>query len=144
MLEALHKAHNFELPKALVQQEAQALQADTMRQMGQDDPNKAPAIENFIPMAEQRVRLSLLVQELIVREQIELDRGRVEERIQELASPYESPEEAAQLYRSNRDLMTQIESAVLEDQVVDVLIEKGKAKQKPLGFDEFMNMQDAD
>jgi trigger factor len=144
VLEALHKAHNFELPTALVQQEAQALQADTMRQMGQDDPTKAPALDNFMPMAEQRVRLSLLVQELIVREQIELDRDRVEERIQELASPYESPEEAAQLYRSNRDLMTQIESAVLEDQVVDVLIEKGKAKPKSLGFDEFMNMQDAD
>ena len=79
-----------------------------------------------------------------VKEQIELDRDRVEERVQELASPYESPEEAAQLYRSNRELMTQIESAVLEDQVVDVLIEKGKAKLKPLAFDEFMNMQDAD
>lgn len=144
VLEALHKAHNFELPTALVQQEAQALQADTMRQMGQDDPTRAPALDNFIPMAEQRVRLSLLVQELIVREQIDLDRDRVEERIQELASPYESPEEAAQLYRSNRDLMTQIESAVLEDHVVDVLIEKGKAKPAPLGFDEFMNMQDSD
>lgn len=144
VLEALHKAHNFELPTALVQQEAQALQADTMRQMGQDDPTKAPALDNFVPMAEQRVRLSLLVQELIVREQVELDRARVEERVQELASPYESPEEAAQLYRSNRELMTQIESAVLEDQVVDVLIEKGKAKVRPLGFDEFMNMQDAD
>ena len=44
VLEALHKAHEFELPSGLVQQEAQALQADTMRQMGQDDPTKAPAI----------------------------------------------------------------------------------------------------
>jgi trigger factor len=144
VLQALHQAHSFDLPTPLVHQEAHALQADAMQRMGVDDPAKAPALDNFLPMAEQRVRLSLLVQELIVREKIELDRDRVEQRIQELASPYESPEEAAQLYRSNKELMTQIESAVLEDQVVDVLIEKGESKPKKLGFDEFMNMQDAD
>jgi trigger factor len=59
-----------------------------------------------------------------------------------LASPYEKPEEAAQLYRSNRDLMGQVESTVLEEQVVDYLIEQGQQKTRDLAFDEFMNMQD--
>lgn len=142
VLEALHEANRIELPQAPVQQEAQSLQAEAMRRMHIDDPAKAPALDNFLEMAEKRVRLSLLVQDLIVRQEIDLDRERVEERVQELASPYESPEEAAQMYRGSKELMAQIESSVLEDQVVDFLIEHGKAEKNSLSFDEFMNMQE--
>ena len=143
-LDALHDAHPVELPKALVDDEVRALQADAMRRMGIDDPAQAPAAEHFKPMAEKRVRLSLLVQDLIVKEKIELDRNRVDARIDELASPYEEPAEAAKLYRSNRELMTQIESSVLEDQVVDRVVDKAGVKAKTYKFDEFMKMQDAD
>jgi trigger factor len=142
VLAALHDAHPLELPRALVDQEAHALQHEAMRQYGIDDHDKAPPLENFRPMAERRVRLSLLVQELIAKEKIALDRTRVDERIQELASPYEMPEEAARLYRSNKDLMSQIESAVLEDQVVDFLIEHGQTERVKISFDDFMKTQD--
>lgn len=144
VLNALHDAHTVEIPQALVEQETQTLQQEAMRRMGTKDPNQAPQRESLLPMAEKRVRLSLLVNELIVRQQIELDRNKVEQRVQELAAPYESPEEAAQLYRSNPELMAQIESGVLEDQVVDLLIEQGQATHNKMSFDEFMNMQDAD
>jgi trigger factor len=143
-LDALHDAHAVDVPQALVDQEIHELQHEAMRRMGIKDHAQAPKREAFASMAEKRVRLSLLVQELIVQRQIELDRERVERRIQELAAPYESPEEAAQLYRSNRDLMSQIESGVLEDQVIDLLIEQGQATPRKMSFDEFMNMQDAE
>jgi trigger factor len=143
VLDALHDAHPVQLPKTLVDQEAHALQHEAMRRMGQKDHDQAPPLEGFRPMAEKRVRLSLLVQELIAKEQITLDRAKVEERIQEIASPYEVPEEAAQIYRANKDMMAQIESSVLEDQVVEFIKANGKASLKKLGFDEFMNMQDA-
>ena len=144
VLDVLHNAHEIELPRALVDQEAHALQHEAMRRMGIEDHDKAPPLDRFRQMAERRVRLSLLVQELIAKEKIELDRERVEERIQELASPYEVPEEAARLYRSNADLMSQIESAVLENQVVDFLIDHGQTSRTKMSFDEFMAMQDED
>lgn len=144
VLDALHDAHEFELPGALVDQEAHSLQHEAMRRMGVEDHDKAPPLSTFRPIAERRVRLSLLVQEIIAREQIVLDRQRVEERIQELASPYEVPEEAARLYRSNKELMSQIESAVLEDQVVEHLVEHGQSTRAKLSFDEFMKTQDDD
>ncbi len=144
VLDALHDAHKVELPESLVQQEVEVLRNEAMQRMGVEDPNEAPSAENFLPMAERRVRLSLLVKELIVKEKIELDRDRVEERIQELASPYEIPDEAARLYRGNKELMAQIESAVLEDQVVEYVTENGQSKKQELNFDEFMNMQDAE
>lgn len=144
VLDALHDAHPVQLPEALVGQEMHSLQHDAMRRMGIQDHAQAPAAENFRPAAEKRVRLSLLVQELIAQEKLEIDRERVEARVQELASPYESPEEAAQLYRSNREMMSQIESSVLEDQVVELLIERGQSKTQKLSFDEFMQMQDTE
>jgi trigger factor len=146
VLDALHSAHAIELPRAPVEQESHVLQHEAMRRMGipDHDHDRHPSAEPFRPLAEKRVRLSLLVQELIVKEKIVLNRERVEQRIQELAAPYEKPAEAAQLYRSNQEFMTQIESSVLEDEVVDHLIGHGKTETKSFGFDEFMNMQDAD
>jgi trigger factor len=143
VLDALHDAHTFQLPKTLVDQEAHALQHEAMRRMGTDDHDRAP-VAGFKPLAEKRVRLSLLVQELIGRHQIALDRARVEDRIQEISSPYEVPEEAAQIYRANKEMMAQIESAVLEDQVVDFVIDSAKPNRTKFGFDEFMNMQDSE
>jgi trigger factor len=143
VLDALHNAHTFQLPKTLVDQEAHALQHEAMRRMGTDDHDRAP-VAGFKPLAEKRVRLSLLVQELIGRHQIALDRAKVEDRIQEIASPYEVPEEAAQIYRANKEMMAQIESAVLEDQVVDFVIDSARPNRTKFGFDEFMNMQDSE
>jgi trigger factor len=89
-------------------------------------------------MAASRVTLSLLVQELVGRNEIRVDQTRVDERVRELAAPYEQPEEAEQLYRGSRDLMSQVESAVLEEQVVDFLLEHGNARKKAATFAEFM------
>ncbi|MCB1694458.1 MAG: trigger factor, partial [Pseudomonadales bacterium] len=83
------------------------------------------------------------VQELIGSSKIEVDRDRVDERISELASPYEDPDQAAQLYRSNRQLMSQVETAVLEEQVVDFLVENAKVRELSQSFEEFMQNEDA-
>ena len=142
-LNALLEGNRIDVPKALVAQEIQGLQADAMRRSGIQDPQKAPPAENFREAAMRRVQLGLLVQEVIRAHKVELDRGRVDRRIEELVVPYEKPQEAAQLYRSSRELMAQVESAVLEDQVVDFLLASGKVKDKATTFDEFMGMGDS-
>jgi trigger factor len=139
-LNALLEGNRIEVPKALVTQEVQGLQAEAMRRLGVQDREKAPPAETFRDHATRRVQLGLLVQEVIRAHKVELDRARVDRRIEELSAPYEKPHEAAQLYRSSRDLMTQVESAVLEDQVVEFLLERGKVKDKTTTFDEFMGM----
>jgi trigger factor len=142
-LDALLDANRLEVPNALVVDEMRSLQAEAMRRMGTQDPAKAPGIENFREAAGRRVRLGLLMQELIAKHKLELDRGRVDERIQELAAPYEKPQEAAQLYRGSRELMAQIESAVLEEQVVEFLLANGKPKDVASDFEQFMGMGEA-
>ena len=140
-LNALLEGNRIDVPNALIAQEVRSLQADAMRRLGIQDPEKAPPADSFRESATRRVQLGLLVQEVIRAHKIELDRGRVDRRIEELSAPYEKPQEAAQLYRSSRDLMAQVESAVLEDQVVDFLLARGKVKDKTSTFDEFMGME---
>jgi trigger factor len=114
------------------------LQADALRQMGSSDPQQAPPRERFESIAQRRVIVGLLIQEVLKRHTIKLDQARVEQRIKELAAPYERPDEAAQYYRSDRTMMAQVEASVLEDQIVDYLLSKAATKTKTLTFKDFM------
>jgi trigger factor len=138
VFDGLIRVNRVAVPRSLVEQEIDALQAEALRQMGGKDPKQAPARERFVPLAQRRVTVGLLVQELLARHKIRLDQVRVDARVKELASPYEKPEEAAQFYRSNRGMMAQVEAGVLEDQVVDFLLENVKVNDKTLTFQEFM------
>lgn len=136
--DALMGVNEVALPRALVDQEIESLQADALRQMGSSDPKHAPARERFEALARRRVTVGLLIQELLKKHKIKLDPARVETRIKEIAAPYEKPDEAAQFYRSDRGMMGQVEASVLEDQVVDFLLEHATRRAKSLSFKEFM------
>lgn len=135
---ALIQANQVTVPRALVEQEIASLQQEAMRQMGIKDPKQAPGRERFVSLAERRVKIGLLIQEVLRIHKITLDPARVDQRVKELAAPYEKPEEAAQYYRSNRGMMAQVEAAVLEDQVADFLLEHAKTTEKQHTFQEFM------
>ena len=136
--DALLAANEVETPRALVNEEIRQLQADAMRRLGIQDPAQAPGPEHFEEAARRRVAVGLLVQELIRAHGIELDRARAQRRVDELVAPYENPEEAARLYRTSRELMSQVEASVLEDQVVETLLERAKVTDEPRSFEEFM------
>jgi trigger factor len=138
-LDALLAANNIAIPKALIRDEVGNLQAAAMQRAGVKDPKMAPNPAQFEPLARRRVALGLIVERLIGLNDIVLDRDRVDDRIRELAEPYDRPAEAEQVYRSNRDLMAQVESSVLEDQVVDFVLEKAQSKLETKSFQDFMN-----
>ncbi len=136
--EGLVKLNKIDVPQTLVQEETAAMRAEAMRRMGIEDVEKAPPESGFETAARHRVALGLLVREMIAKHEIELDRDRVNARIKELSAPYEDSQRVAQAYRSSPELMSQVESGVLEDQVADYIIEHGKTREKPLSFKEFM------
>lgn len=137
-LDGLLSSNHIDVPKALIEQEISSMQANSMQQLNIEDPEKAPPRENFTEPAQRRAALGLLVQELIRVNEIKLDRSRLTERLTELVSQYDKPEEAARLYRSDQDLMAQLEAGVLEEQVVDFLLENAKTVEKSIDFKEFM------
>jgi trigger factor len=138
VFDALIRANQVVVPRALVDQEIRSLQEDALRQMGSSDPSQAPPRERFEALAQRRVAVGLLIQELLKDHKIKLDQARVDQRIKELAAPYEKPDEAAQFYRGDRGMMVQVEASVLEDQVVDFLLTRMKSTAKSTSFKDFM------
>jgi trigger factor len=134
----LLEANPVDVPKALIQQEAHTMQHEAMRQFGIEDHDQAPPIENFLEGAEKRVRLSLLVRQLIDDNDMQVDADKLKERVEQLCAGYENAEEMVATYMTNPQIMSQIEPMVLEEQAVEWIIENGKEKSKKVGFKEYM------
>ena len=141
VMEALLAANPIDIPQALVRQEAHNMQHEAMRRLGIEDHAQAPDIENFVPAAERRVRLGLLLRQYIQDEGLTVDPERVRQHVEEMCGGYEQAEEMVANYLSNPQLVSQIEPVVLEDQALERLIENGSETLKKVGFKEYMDPQ---
>jgi trigger factor len=138
-MEALLQANPIQIPAVLVEQQAAGLQSETMRSMGIEDPEKAPPRESFRDTAEKRVRLGLLVGAVIRENQIEVDRDRLKVKVDEMCASYQDPEAVRKIYFQNQELLGQVESLVLEEQVVEWLVSQAAVENKPTSFHDLMN-----
>ena len=141
-IEVMHKlvtAHvQFEMPPRLVEAEARGLAngaADQARQQGQDI-KMLP--ENFMVPARNRVAAGLLVGEIARQNNLKLDSGRLKDTMQLIASTYEDPAQVIELYRTDPNLMRNLQNRVLEEQVIDWIAERANASELQLSFTEAM------
>ncbi len=138
MAELLDK-NPLEVPQTLKHQEAHSMQHDAMQRMGIEDHDQAPPISNFEDMAEQRVRLSLLVSQLISDQELTVDDAKVREHVEKLCASYDNSEDMVNLYLGNPQIVQQIQPVVLEQQAFDWLLENGKSSTKKVAFTDYMN-----
>jgi len=138
VLEALLDGNPIEVPNSLKHQEMHSMQHEAMRRLGIEDHDKAPPQENFAEGAERRVRLSLLIHQLIDDQGLVLDQTRMKSRVEELCASYENADEMVANYLNNPQVMAQFEPMVLEEQAVDWLVENGTEKSKKVPFKKYM------
>ncbi|MEL7374468.1 MAG: trigger factor, partial [Pseudomonadota bacterium] len=132
--------HNpLEVPQSLVREESQTMQQEAMRQLGVTDPAEAPPADNFLPGAERRVQVSLLVQAFIREEGITVERNRVEAKMRELFAGYDDSDGLVANYLSDPKFLQQIEPMVLEDQAIEALRTKGTDKPETIAFKDYMD-----
>jgi trigger factor len=139
LIEQLIKAiPDLEIPEGVVRDEAASMAAQMIQSQGQQvDPELVQKlVEPFMDQAEHRVRAGLLMGELAQQNEIRIDSSKVREAIETAASTYEEPAEVVQLYYNNQQLMNQVESSVLEEQVVDWVLENAKVTPKEMKFQE--------
>jgi len=141
-LDALVKQAELDLPNASVQGELQRMvesaRAD-LKARGIKDADKAPIPEDiFRPQAEQRVRLGLVVAELVRAHDLHATPEQIKAHVDELASGYEKPEDVARWYYSDMNRLAQVEAMVIENNVTDYILSKAKVTDKALSFDELM------
>lgn len=145
VLDAVVSVAELDLPKASVKAEIDRL-ADRARaelkQRGVNDADKAPIPDEiFRPQAEQRVRLGLVVAELVKANQLHATPEQVRAHVEELASSYERPEEVVRWYYSDPRRLAEVEAVVIENNVSDFVLSKAKVQEKAIGFDELMAQQ---
>jgi trigger factor len=136
VLDALYRSNPIEVPQALVEEQVQQLQIDTARRLGIRDASQLPRPEAFVEPARRRVALGLLVTHIVQSQGMKVDRERVLARVNALVEAYPNPDDARRAYLQNPEAMRQIESAVLEDQVVDFLLERARVTERPMSFSE--------
>ena len=134
--ELVKSVPELEVPNSIVKEEAASMAAQILSQQGQEPEQEMvfKLAEQFMGQAEQRVRAGLLMGELAQQNSIRVDGVKVREAIDTVASTYEQPDEVVQLYYSNQRLLQQVESSVLEEQVVDWALENAKVTPKEMSF----------
>jgi trigger factor len=141
-LDAVLKVAEFDVPKALVEAEGERLVENArndLKQRGIKDADKAPIpAEMFAPQAERRVRLGLIVGELVKANNLQAKPEQLQEHIQELAQSYEQPAQVVAWYMSDRQRMAEVEAVVIEANVTDFILSKGKITDKTVSFEELM------
>ena len=138
VLDALYRQNPVDVPRALLEEQVQQLQIDTARRMGVRDANQLPPRQQFEEPARRRVALGLLMTQVVQTEQIKLDRERVQTRLNDLIAGYpeQQQDEMRRAYQQNQDAMRQIESAAIEDQVIDWVLGRANITDKPMTFKE--------
>ena len=144
VFEALVSANALEVPKALVAEEITRQREQALKQFGgasaQIKPEMLPD-DLFVDNAKRSVALGLLVSAIIEKNEVKVDADRVRTLVDEVAQSYEEPEQVVQWYYGNKEQMAQVQSAVLEDQVVDLILAAAQLSDKAVGYEELLRPQ---
>lgn len=142
VMDALVQACTFDVPKALVDSDAQSRvqnAREELKQRGVPDADSMPIpADAFKEESERRVRLGLLVAELVQQADLQAKIEQVRQRIEEFSQNYEQPEQVVAYYLSDRERRAEIEAIVLEDNVVEHVLSQAKVTDEDVAFDEIM------
>ena len=142
VMDALATAAAFDVPKALVESDAQdrvKAARQELKERGVPNADSMPIpLDAFTSESERRVRLGLLVSELVKQAELQVKPEQVRTRIEEFAQNYEQPAQVVAYYLSDRQRRAEVEAIVLEDNVVEHVLSKAKVSDEDVSFDEIM------
>ena len=139
VMDSLGELHDFEIPAPMISREIQVLKDQMMGQFQQPPGGRQNELnlpdELFKDQAEKRVKLGLVVNEIISKFELEVDQEKLDQHLQDLASSYAEPEQVIGWYRGNPEQMQNLEMGVLEDQVVDHIISQAQVEEVVADYD---------
>ncbi|PJG60093.1 trigger factor [Aeromonas cavernicola] len=145
VLNGLVEANQIDLPKAAVAQEIDALRQQALQRFGGFQGGNVPELpaELFQAQAERRVRVGLLLGDVIRSNEIKADDARVSSIIESMATAYEDPQEVIEYYQKNEQMLNGIRNLAIEDQAIDLILSKAQVTEKEVAFDEVINKSGA-
>ncbi len=144
-MDALAASAELDLPNSSVQAELdrmiESARAD-LKQRGIKDADKAPIPDDvFRPQAERRVRLGLVVAELVRTNSLQATDAQIKSHVEDLSASYEKPADVMRWYFSDNRRMAEVEAVIIENNVTDFVLSKAKITEKAVSFDELMGQQ---
>jgi trigger factor len=145
VMDALVEKAELDLPKASVQAELERMTASMradLKARGIKDADQAPIPdEMFRPQAERRVRLGLIVAELVRSAELQATPEQIRSQVEELAASYEKPAEVVRYYYADNNRLADVEAMVVEKNVTDHVLSQARVTDKQVEFDELMGQQ---
>ncbi|TDO99627.1 trigger factor [Marinomonas balearica] len=137
LFDSLLANNDLDVPASLVDQEVDGLREQAARQFGGQgfDASQLPA-ELFQDEATKRAKLGLLISEVIKQNELSVDDDRVKAFLEDMAQAYQEPQQVVEFYLNNKEQLAQVQSAVLEEQVVDKLLESAQVEEVTLGYED--------
>ena len=141
ILSGLLEQNQIDVPKAAVTREVEALRQQALQRFGAANSKNVPQLpdELFQEQAERRVRVGLLLGEVIREQDIKADDARVKTLIESLATAYEDPSEVVDYYFQNERLLNNMRDLAVEDQAIEFLLSQAQVTEKATSFDEVIN-----
>jgi trigger factor len=140
-MDALLEAHPIEVPRALVAREAEQMAGNARRDMeqrGMATKDLPISAEWFVEQAQRRVKLGLVLAELVKAKDLYAKPEQVRALVEDFAASYEDPKEVIDWYYSQPERMAQAEALVIEDNAVEWVLANAKTEEKSIDFDELM------
>ena len=135
VMDALVAANPLDVPAAVVTQEAETLKKQTEVQT----PGSTLTVDAFMDDAKRRVQLGLILAEVAKASALNIDADMIKARIEEMAQDYDDPDEFVRYYMGNQELLSGVQTLVMEDKVVDWIVDQAAVSAKNSSFDEVMN-----
>lgn len=135
---ALVERNAFDVPKALISNEIDALRQQAVQQFGGPSNFDASALpaELFQEQAEKRVKLGLLMASVVEAKELKADEAAIRAYVEKLAESYQDPQQVVDYYMNNDQMRQQLESAVLEEQVVETLLNEAAVSEVEMSYDD--------
>lgn len=140
VMDQLYAKNAITLPLVLVNDELNSLikpyrESAKQRSQTLDESALRTQLE---PIARRRVALALILGKLIDAYRLVVNAERVRATVTDLAQSYEDPDAVIRWYYAEKGRLREIEGVVLEDQVVDLVLEKAQTTEEWVPFQEFL------
>jgi trigger factor len=141
VMEGLFQSADFEVPRALVDAEIGRMQQQAvadLKQRGMTTQDLTLPPDLFTERAERRLKLSILVSEIVRKNELGARPEQVRKLIEEHSESFEQPEQLVRWYYADPARLAEVEALVMEDNVVEWALGKMNVEEKPTDFDELM------
>ena len=146
VMDALLQVADFPCPKTLIETEANHLAQQARNDLKQRgmQVNEAPfPADLFTAQAERRVRLGLILADLVEQHNLRAKPEQIRAHIESAAQSYENPAEVMGWYFSDKNRLANVEAVVLEDNVVNWVLQHATVSEKTVSFEQLMGNQSA-